>query len=578
MMSRLSYRTNRRRLDGSGRTPFALRVACPALAVLGLLAGCSSDRDVLARVGSYSITREDFLEAARTEQHRYSGPPDSARAALLEDLVRRELMVQAALSQGLHRDTLFLDYRRRVEEQLLRERILKSLAGGTIAVSDAEVEAFYRARSEESRCRLIFTIGREVVTAALDDLRRGVDFAAVADRFNLPGTVPPGGDLGFLQPGLLVAALDLPLRTAPLGEIVGPIESPDQGWFIMRVEERRPRQQPPLETQRAELVEMIRQRKQALALTRGRGRVRNAYGVRVMPGAAMDMVRRLTPLSSAEPPTLPHLSVMDRGILLAEFRGGAYTLGDAADDLLTSSSGPNFAMIPMVERWIESQTLNRALLYEAFRRLYNEDAEIRRQVRERLNRYLLEGFYNREIRQRVEVVEADLRVAYQRHADAFIRLEEVRLLTATLPDSSAAAQLMANAGQTGTLREVVTTAALPVRVKSETIHYPNDQPLWQELEPRLMSAVPGHYVGPQRVAQGWMVFQLISKVQRPQRYEELPQTILQFLQGEAFEVKQRQRLASLSDSLRRSIPTQVHADRLRFIPWPVPGGSGMPGA
>jgi parvulin-like peptidyl-prolyl isomerase len=93
-----------------------------------------------------------------------------------------------------------------------------------------------------------------------------------------------------------------------------------------------------------------------------------------------------------------------------------------------------------------------------------------------------------------------------------------------------------------------------------------------------MNAAPGQYVGPQRVAKGWMVFQLVSKVQRPQRYEELPATVLQALQSEVIEVKQRQRLASLSDSLRRAIPTQVHVDRLRFIPWPVSGGSDLPGA
>ena len=46
-------------------------------------------------------------------------------------------------------------------------------------------------------------LGFDRVAIGPATLSHGADFTDVAQRFNLPGILPPGGDVGFLPAGLL---------------------------------------------------------------------------------------------------------------------------------------------------------------------------------------------------------------------------------------------------------------------------------------------------------------------------------------------------------------------------------------
>jgi len=552
------------------------RATVAALAAV-LLAGCGVGRGPLARVGSHTISRDEFLRVARAEQTRYPGAPDSAKARLLDDLIRQHLLIEAAKEAGLYRDSLFLDASRRAGEYILRERMSRELIGGPIAVTPGEVAALYRARAQEARCRIVFAWTADLARIASAELRGGADFAAVANHVNPPGVVPPGGDLGFVVPGTLPLSLDGPLRTAPLGQLIGPLEVPGQGWFLMRVEQRRPRTQPTLEAETPQLAELIRQTKQREVLMRSVDRLRASAGIRVLPGAPERMVARLLPLAQAKEqhPEGPHLvetlSTAEQASVLAEYRGGVYTLGDAATDLENPSGArPNLYMTPVVARWIESQVLNRVLVDEARRRHYDREPEFNTTLSQLQDRVLVEGYVAREVNARVAVTEQELRQAYQRSAPMFTRLEEARLLTATLEDSAVASHLVENAFPGGTLREVVATASLPVRVQSETVRFPSADPVWQTLEPRLLQMTAGEYAGPVRAARGWLVAQLQSKAQGPPSFEALSAQERSYLQGQALDRLRGGRILALTDSLRRVIRVEVHRERLRSIPWPVP--------
>jgi hypothetical protein len=89
------------------------------LAALALvLAGCGSDRGVLARVGGERITLERFNEAARSGP--YPGEPDSAKKRLLDDLVQRERW-SCARRDGMNETIEYRKFREQTEQQLLRE-------------------------------------------------------------------------------------------------------------------------------------------------------------------------------------------------------------------------------------------------------------------------------------------------------------------------------------------------------------------------------------------------------------------------------------------------------------------------
>ena len=551
------------------------RAARALLATLAL-AGCSSESDVLARVGGQTILKDDFLVAARMLANRYPGPPDSGKVALLRDLTDRELLVQGAVREGLHRDTTFLDYRRRSEEQILRQRYYDDLGTSDVAVSEAEIAELYRWRAEERAVQIVYTLSEPAVKAALGQIRGGADFGQVANRFNPGGYTPPEGDLGYVLPGMLQLPLDDAIRLAPIGKVQGPIEAVGQGWFLVLVKDRRKAEPKEFERERGLLTTILRQRKQREILVKALIHLTEGYHVHLTRGAAQSLIGYLVPpgLKSQEPPPL---SLRESAAALAEYDGGVYTMGDAIQDLSNGSmQRPNFNVMQAVERWIEMRSLERAALLEARRRQLGEEPEVRRALRERLNDYLLQGYVTEQVLNRTAVTEADLRAIFDNAGMRPERLQEARFLVVVLRDSATAAQLAATAPQAEGLREAVSMAALGVAVRSQRVGFPSTNPMWSALEAPLMATAPGGYTPPVPIAGLWMVAQLTSKDVVPQSFENLAPELRSLLENEARERKRAMLLAALTDSLKRTIRFEMYPARLKRLPWPA-SPMGIPG-
>jgi len=283
-----------------------MRRAALVLPILVLLAGCETDSDVLARVGSRTITRGDFAMVARVLSNRYPGPPDSAKVHLLRDMADPELLVQGAIQEGVHRDTTFLDFRRKTEEQMLRQAFYDELGAANVAVSAGEIEEMHRRRAQESQVQIVFTLSEPAAQAAASQIRSGADFGDVADRFNPAGFTPPRGDIGYVQPGMLQLPVDDVIRLAPVGKVVGPVEAVGQGWFLVLVKDRRKAEPKTLAAESDLLSTILRQRKQREVLVKALDRLRGDYRVHLEPGAAQSLIRYVVPpsLQGAEPPPL----------------------------------------------------------------------------------------------------------------------------------------------------------------------------------------------------------------------------------------------------------------------------------
>jgi peptidyl-prolyl cis-trans isomerase C len=537
-----------------------------------LLCGCSSDRGVLARVKGQPITVAQFLEVARGNPQRLEGPPDSAKARLLDDLVDRELLVQGAIAQGLDKTPEFAAFRQRLEAQLLRETLYQRLVGGPFPVSDAEVRELYDRRSTETHARLIFAFDEGLARQAAKDLERGEAFEVVADRYNQPGMVPPGGDVGFVQPGSLLPPLDDVVRTSAPGKPIGPLAVGTEGWFIVRVESRRPMTQPPFEEARGQLGEMLRQRKQRLAISRAIEQLRVEHKVVVVPGAAQQLSGKLrsAPGNTGIPETPPAPGLEDRSFVLARYQGGTYTLGDAYDEMTAGTAGQvDLGMTPSVERWIRSQTIERVALIEAKQRRLADEPVLKSRLRERLNNSLLDAYYQSQVIGRIRIEPEDYRAAYERYRTNFVRLQSARVVSVSIVDSAAAATLAVQAGRAPGLREAAATAGLGGAVSEETLTFPAASPLWTQLENQIAMMPPGTVAGPFPVEGRWLVFQVREKQQDAPPFESLPPERVGQLQGMATEIKREARLLVLTDSLRQAFaPVIIHSDRLRQVAWP----------
>ncbi|MEO1135171.1 MAG: peptidylprolyl isomerase, partial [Pseudomonadota bacterium] len=72
----------------------------------------------------------------------------------------------------------------------------------------------------------------------IEQMRRGVPFAVVAQQFSACTTAAVGGDLGWVRAGELAPELDSALRNLPPGSVTNPIPS-DGAFMIMAVRDKR---------------------------------------------------------------------------------------------------------------------------------------------------------------------------------------------------------------------------------------------------------------------------------------------------------------------------------------------------
>ena len=106
---------------------------------------------------------------------------------------------------------------------------------------DTQKEEFYQKPGAHTRHILSQTEG-DALNAALE-VYKTKDFAKVASEYSRdPNSAKNGGDLGWVEKGMMVAPVEAAIEGASVGSLVGPVKS-DYGWHIIEVTERRPGKQ-----------------------------------------------------------------------------------------------------------------------------------------------------------------------------------------------------------------------------------------------------------------------------------------------------------------------------------------------
>jgi peptidyl-prolyl cis-trans isomerase C len=98
-------------------------------------------------------------------------------------------------------------------------------------------EEFYQKPGAHTRHILTQTEG-DALSAALE-VYKTKDFAKVASEYSRdPNSANNGGDLGWVEKGMMVAPVEAAIEAASIGSLVGPVKS-DYGWHVIEVTERR---------------------------------------------------------------------------------------------------------------------------------------------------------------------------------------------------------------------------------------------------------------------------------------------------------------------------------------------------
>jgi peptidyl-prolyl cis-trans isomerase C len=143
-----------------------------------------------------------------------------------------------------HRQTSFEDWRERLRQELLSQKVINQAVPENIQTTEEEIQAYYKqhlkkfARPIEVRARQIVVANEEAAKTIRLQLVQGADFASLARAHSLSPDKEQGGDLGFFTKGEMPEEFDIVFALGA-GKI-SPIVKTVYGYHIFKVEELHP--------------------------------------------------------------------------------------------------------------------------------------------------------------------------------------------------------------------------------------------------------------------------------------------------------------------------------------------------
>ncbi len=244
------------------------KVLLPSLALATLMAGLVSTAAAqnIAIVNGKAVPQS--RAAALAEQVKRSGRPitPELEQQIKDEVIAREIFIQEAQKQGLDTTEDF-----KVQMELARQTILiRDLFANyqkANPVSDADVKAEYdrfaAANSgKEYKARHILVEKEDEAKSIIAQLKKGGKFEEIAKKSSKdPGSGAKGGDLDWAPAGNYVAEFATALSALSKGKMTeAPVKS-QFGYHVIRLDDVRDAQLPPLEQVKPQVLQQLQQQK-----------------------------------------------------------------------------------------------------------------------------------------------------------------------------------------------------------------------------------------------------------------------------------------------------------------------------
>ena len=233
-------------------------------AILAVASGIAFAQNVAVVNGKpIPKAREDAWVRELTKQ----GQPDTPemRKMVKERLIQNEILLQEAAKRGIPEkaDVKFmLDIQRpnTLIQALLRDEMTKN------PITDAQVQAEYDKQkgsvgTKEYRARHILVENQADATAIIEQLKKGAKFEELAKKSKDTGSAANGGDLDWAAPDAYVKPFSEALMKLKKGETIDVPVQTQFGWHVIRLEDVRETQFPPLEQVAPQIRESLQQQK-----------------------------------------------------------------------------------------------------------------------------------------------------------------------------------------------------------------------------------------------------------------------------------------------------------------------------
>jgi peptidyl-prolyl cis-trans isomerase C len=219
----------------------------------------------VATVNSKPIpkTREDAWAKQLSQQGQQDTP--ELRKMIKEELIRREVFLQEAQKRGLPESPevkFQIDIQRQntLIQALMRDELKKN------PVTDAQVQAEYdkqksAAGAKEYKVRHILVEKEDEAKGIIEKLNKGDKFEDLAKVSKDPGSAAKGGELDWAGPDSYVKPFSEAMMKLEKGKYTEqPVQS-QFGWHVIRLEDVRDAQFPPMAQVGNQIRESLQQQK-----------------------------------------------------------------------------------------------------------------------------------------------------------------------------------------------------------------------------------------------------------------------------------------------------------------------------
>jgi peptidyl-prolyl cis-trans isomerase C len=187
------------------------------------------------------------------------------RANVRQELINREIFAQEAEKRGLSDTPDFKSQMDFSRQQLLIRALVNDFVN-TSKPTDAELQAVYDeqkkgAGDKEYRARHILVEKEEDAKKIVSDLKKGKKFEELAKQSKDPGSAANGGDLDWSPAGNYVPEFSAAMTKLEKGKYTDTPVKTQFGYHVIRLDDVRATQIPPLEQVKPQLTQMVTEKK-----------------------------------------------------------------------------------------------------------------------------------------------------------------------------------------------------------------------------------------------------------------------------------------------------------------------------
>ncbi|MEO8445647.1 MAG: peptidylprolyl isomerase [Gammaproteobacteria bacterium] len=240
---------------------FAL-AGCTAL--LLVTTGCEQLGSKAPTPAETNATFEAFVKAAARKPTAELTPDELKEA--VNQFVGMEVAAAAATKSGLEKDAEVKSQLSLTRINVLSDSLLKSYLEAN-PVSDADIQKEYDTQvaglPPEFSARHILVDDKDLAEAIIKKLQAGGDFAALAKQYSKDGSAGNGGDLGWFNAQSMVQPFAEAVAKLEKGAITTVPVQTQFGWHVIKLEDTRAAQVPPLDQVKDRVKQLVQRKRVA---------------------------------------------------------------------------------------------------------------------------------------------------------------------------------------------------------------------------------------------------------------------------------------------------------------------------